>query len=141
MTEEYILDSPDRQLHIEVPYAATSPPNKHMIPSSSIQDTCNVLLEERYDSSTAQKMHRVSVDDVIFHTPPYDEKCPEESSDIEIADGDLKSPVTPSAKCLPNIVNFDLSPRLTSFMENGFVPESPLSNAGKKKSVNQVVLC
>ncbi|XP_057538948.1 DEAD-box ATP-dependent RNA helicase FANCM isoform X2 [Amaranthus tricolor] len=135
LAEEYILDSPDRQLHIEVPIPATSPPDKHMMPSSSIQDTCNVHLVERYDSSSAQKMLgasvEASVDDVIVHTSPYDEKYPEESSDSEIADGDLKSPVTPAAQCLPNIANSDFSPHLTSFMENGFVPESPLSNAGE----------
>ncbi|KAL2893546.1 DEAD-box ATP-dependent RNA helicase FANCM, partial [Bienertia sinuspersici] len=117
--EKYLLDSPDGLLDNMVP-PAISPSNKHTLPDSSIQDACEVY------SSIPDTVG----DSTIVHAPPLDETCLNEDIGCDKIDAtEPKSPSMPAAECNLNIANSDLSPRLTNFIESGFVPESPLSNA------------
>lgn len=133
VTEKYLLDSPDRVLESVIPPQADSPSNKHTIPDSSIRDACKVYSIGNSQLPADCKMFDTAVgDSIIVRAPPFDENCPNENIGCDTVNPtEPKSPATPAAECNLDIANFDYSPRLTSFIESGFVPESPLGNAGR----------
>lgn len=128
VAENDFFDYPDRALGIVAPNPAMSPSDKLTVPAFSIQDVRKVHSVGRFQLPADQKMLDAAVGDAIIAQPPaFDEKCPNENIVCETADAtEPKSPVTLADESDQDIANSDFSPRLTNFIESGFVPESPL---------------
>ncbi|XP_021847938.1 DEAD-box ATP-dependent RNA helicase FANCM isoform X2 [Spinacia oleracea] len=130
--EKHMLHSPDKVMEVLVPLPAILPSDKHTMLNSSVQDVCEVHSGGRSQLPADWEMFDVAVGDaIIVHTPPFDDNCPNDSFSRETADAiEPKSPATPAAQRDLDVADSDFSPRLTSLIESGVVPESPLSNAG-----------
>uniref|UniRef100_A0A803M4Z6 Fanconi anemia group M protein n=1 Tax=Chenopodium quinoa TaxID=63459 RepID=A0A803M4Z6_CHEQI len=142
--EKHMLNSPDRLLEIAVPLPAIFPSNKLTMLDSSAQDVCEAHSRVGSHLPAGDKnFDAAEVDAITVHTPPDDQICADESIGCETADAtEPKSPATPAAECDLDNAYSDFSPRLTSFIESGVVPESPLSDAGEgivSKKENDVV--
>lgn len=133
VAENDFFDYPDRALGIVAPNPAMSPCDKLTVPAFSIQDVREVHSVGRFQLPADQKMLDVAVGDaIIAQTPAFDENCPNEIIVCETADAtEPKSPVTLADESDQDIANSDFSPRLTNFIESGFVPESPLGIGGR----------
>ncbi|XP_021748294.1 DEAD-box ATP-dependent RNA helicase FANCM-like isoform X2 [Chenopodium quinoa] len=131
--EKHMLNSPDRLLEIPVPLPVILPSNKVTMLDSSAQDVCEAHSRVRSHLPAGDKnCDAAEVDSIIVLTSPDDQICADESIGCETADAtEPKSPATPAAECDLDNAYSDFSPRLTSFIESGVVPESPLSDAGE----------
>lgn len=140
--EKHMLHSPDKVMEVLVPLPAILPSDKHTMLNSSVQDVCEVHSGGRSQLPADWEMFDVAVGDaIIVHTPPFDDNCPNDSFSRETADAiEPKSPATPAAQRDLDVADSDFSPRLTSLIESGVVPESPLSNAGRRILKKQVFL-
>ncbi|KAH9625992.1 hypothetical protein KSS87_022931, partial [Heliosperma pusillum] len=125
--EQDILDSTPKISKVVPPFLAISPPKKQNVPDTSIQVGREGHLLGRFQFQTNGELTETATDDAVIPlNPPNDENYPKENVVPQITDAmESESPAITAGRFDLDIS--DLSPRLTTFVESGFVPESPLA--------------
>ncbi|KAL9229067.1 hypothetical protein vseg_004583 [Gypsophila vaccaria] len=124
--ERQMLDSTPRVSKPVVPVPDSSP-QKESLPDNSTQIGCKGHTVGRLQIPIDGGLAETTTDDVvILLTPPRDKNSSKENVAPETIDEmESESPAIPAGNFDLDISDF--SPRLTSYIESGFVPESPLA--------------
>ncbi|KAK9758175.1 hypothetical protein RND81_01G212700 [Saponaria officinalis] len=124
--EQQMLDSTNAVSKSTVPVPDISPQKKKSLPDAATQIGCKSHTVGEIQIPIDGELTETATDDVvILLTPPYEKNC-SNVVPVTIDEMESESPaILPADKF--DLDTSDLSPRLTSYIESGFVPESPLA--------------